>query len=117
MRHFSPILLEPFNRRKRAVSGKWRLDETYVKVLDCINELRGSGLAIVLSTHDPGHAFACADNVALMKRGRIVGEGAPQAAVTPSALHNLYGVEVAVEFMAGAGRNICAPALGRFRQE
>lgn len=87
------------------------------KVLDCINELRGSGLAIVLSTHDPGHAFACADNVALMKRGQIVGEGAPQAAVTPAALHNLYGVEVAVEFMAGAGRNICAPALGRFRQE
>ncbi len=87
------------------------------KVLDCINELRGSGLAIVLSTHDPGHAFACADNVALMKRGQIVGEGAPQAAVTPVALHNLYGVEVAVEFMAGAGRSICAPALGRFRQE
>jgi ABC-type cobalamin/Fe3+-siderophores transport system ATPase subunit len=52
-----------------------------------------------------------------MKRGQIVGEGAPQAAVTPAALHNLYGVEVAVEFMAGAGRNICAPALGRFRQE
>lgn len=87
------------------------------KVLDCINELRGSGLAIVLSTHDPGHAFACADSVALMKRGRIICEGTPQAAVTPETLRNLYDVEIAVEFMRGAGRNICAPALGRFRKE
>lgn len=87
------------------------------KVLDCINELRGSGLAIVLSTHDPGQAFACADSVALMKKGRIVGTGTPQAAATPDTLRDLYGVEVAVEFMEKAGRNICAPALGRFRKE
>jgi transposase-like protein len=32
VRHFSPILLTRFNRRKRAVSGKWHMDETYVKV-------------------------------------------------------------------------------------
>lgn len=87
------------------------------RVLDCINELRGSGLAIVLSTHDPGHAFACADRVALMKKGRIVGLGTPPDAVTPETLRGLYGVEVAVEFMQGAGRSICAPALGRFRQQ
>lgn len=30
--HFSPQLLERFNRRKRAVTGKWHLDETYIKV-------------------------------------------------------------------------------------
>ena len=30
--HFSPLLLERFNRRKRAVSGKWHMDETYIKV-------------------------------------------------------------------------------------
>lgn len=29
---FSPRLLERFNRRKRAVTGKWRMDETYIKV-------------------------------------------------------------------------------------
>lgn len=32
VRHYSPILLARFNGRKRAVSGKWHLDETYVKV-------------------------------------------------------------------------------------
>ncbi|MEQ1956677.1 IS6 family transposase [Mesorhizobium sp. CN2-181] len=30
--HFSPLLLERFNRRKRAVTGKWHIDETYIKV-------------------------------------------------------------------------------------
>ena len=29
---FSPLLLEQFNKRKRAVTGKWHVDETYIKV-------------------------------------------------------------------------------------
>jgi transposase-like protein len=29
---FSPLLLERFNRRKRAVTRKWHVDETYIKV-------------------------------------------------------------------------------------
>lgn len=29
---FAPLLLERFNRRKRAVTGKWHADETYIKV-------------------------------------------------------------------------------------
>jgi transposase-like protein len=30
--HYAPLLLEKFNRRKRPVSGKWHVDETYIKV-------------------------------------------------------------------------------------
>ena len=30
--HFSPVLLKRFNLRKRAVVGKWHMDETYIKV-------------------------------------------------------------------------------------
>ena len=30
--HFELLLLESFNRRKRAVTGKWHVDETYIKV-------------------------------------------------------------------------------------
>lgn len=30
--HFSPQLRERFNRRKHAVTGKWHIDETYIKV-------------------------------------------------------------------------------------
>jgi putative transposase len=30
--HFSPLILDRFNRRKRAVTGKWHADETYIKI-------------------------------------------------------------------------------------
>jgi putative transposase len=30
--HYSPELLERFSARKRAVTGKWHIDETYIKV-------------------------------------------------------------------------------------
>jgi transposase-like protein len=30
--HYAPLLLERFNRRKRAVTGRWHVDETYIKV-------------------------------------------------------------------------------------
>ena len=30
--HFAPLLADRFNRRKRAVTGKWHADETYIKV-------------------------------------------------------------------------------------
>ena len=30
--HYSPELLEQFNRRKRAGTGRWHMDETYIKV-------------------------------------------------------------------------------------
>ena len=30
--HFTPILLKAFNLRKREVTLKWHLDETYIKV-------------------------------------------------------------------------------------
>jgi putative transposase len=30
--HYAPLLMERFNRRKRPVSGRWHVDETYIKV-------------------------------------------------------------------------------------
>jgi transposase-like protein len=30
--HYAPLLLEQFNRRKRAVTRKWYIDDTYIKV-------------------------------------------------------------------------------------
>ena len=87
------------------------------RVLERVRALAAAGLAIVLSTHDPGHAFACADRVALMKQGRLVALGPPEAVVTPAALRDLYGVEVAVAWLAEARRHVCAPALNPPKEE
>ncbi|MFD2237592.1 ABC transporter ATP-binding protein [Aureimonas populi] len=87
------------------------------RVLERIADLSRSGLAIVLSTHDPGHAFACAHRVALMKGGRVLATGSPQEVVTAEALRGLYGVEVAIAYMQGAGRHVCVPTLTRNEKE
>lgn len=83
------------------------------RVLERIGSLAASGLTIVLSTHDPGHAFACADKVALMKAGKIVAMGPPETVLTPQALGDLYGVEVTVAWLEDAGRYTCVPSLKR----
>ncbi len=81
------------------------------RVLGQVRRLSGRGIAVVLSTHDPGHAFLCADRVALLHAGRLAGLGPPGETVTPETLRLLYGVEVAVVPLPGEGRAVCAPVL------
>jgi ABC-2 type transport system ATP-binding protein len=47
-----------------------------------LRDLRSSGLAILLTTHDMDEAEALADRVAIMVAGKIKAEGAPRALVT-----------------------------------
>lgn len=87
------------------------------RVIARVRALAARGIAVVLSTHDPGHAFACATRVALMRRGAIVAAGPPDRVLTPAALRDLYGVEVAVAHVAAVGRNVCVPSLESERTE
>ncbi|MBK0400427.1 ABC transporter ATP-binding protein [Limibaculum sp. M0105] len=72
----------------------------------------GEPLGVVLSTHDPDQAFALGAEVVLMKEGRILARGRPEAVLTGEALSTVYGVPVSVERTEG-GRLVCLPALGR----
>lgn len=83
------------------------------RVLEHIRTLTKAGLAVVFSTHDPGQAFACADDVIIMNSGQITAHGAPDAVVTAEALEQLYGVRVVVSDLQAADRKICVPLLGR----
>ncbi|MCP1549674.1 MULTISPECIES: ABC transporter ATP-binding protein [Methylorubrum] len=107
----------------RALAGEPRLlvmDEptasldfgNQARVLAQVRRLSQSGIAVVLSTHDPGHAFLCADRVALLHGGRLVALGPPSETVTPEHLRLLYGVEVAVVPLPGQGRTVCTPLIG-----
>lgn len=81
------------------------------RVLGHIARLRSSGLAIVLSTHDPDHALAVATRVALLEAGRIVADGPPEAVVTSASLSRIYGVPVNVERLA-SGHLVTAAEIG-----
>ena len=79
-------------------------------VLREIRRLVAQGLGIVISTHNPDHAFACATRVALLHDGGVIAEGAPAAVLTPDHMQRMYGVAVTIERLAD-GRTVCAPAL------
>lgn len=81
------------------------------RVLGCIRGLAERGLAVLISTHEPDHAFACADRAALMQAGSILAEGPPAEVLTAERLGALYGVAVAVAYVPEAGRRLCAPRL------
>jgi iron complex transport system ATP-binding protein len=79
-------------------------------VLREIRRLVDQGFGIVLSTHDPDHAFACATRVMLLHDGRVLAEGAPSDVLTPDHMQRMYGVAVTIERLAD-GRTVCAPSL------
>ena len=79
-------------------------------VLREIRALAAQGYGIVLSTHDPDHAFACAIAVALLHGGRLVATGAPSDVLSPARLEAVYGLPVTVERLPG-GHTVCVPDL------
>lgn len=83
-----------------------------VRVLQHIQSLAQSGIGVLLSTHDPDHAFICADRVAMLHDGRLARLGDPAATITPESLREIYRVEVAVVSVAvgnGSERRVCIP--------
>jgi len=79
-----------------------------VVVLQKIRRLAERGIGILLSTHDPDHAFAVATRVALMQDGTIVATGRPADVLTPDRLRDVYGVDVTIEQLQD-GRTVCSP--------
>ncbi len=86
-----------------------------VLVLNAIQRLARSGITIIMSSHDPDHAFHVASRVAMIKNGRLTALGEPKHVINPESLHELYGVEVdVVDFGAVTGHaaTLCVPIIG-----
>lgn len=81
------------------------------RVLGVVRRLAAAGLAVVLSSHDPSHAFACADQVALLAGGRLRALGTPHEVVTPAQLRATYGIDVAVVPVPGSVLRACVPGV------
>jgi iron complex transport system ATP-binding protein len=84
-----------------------------VVVLSEVRRLAGRDLAVLLSTHDPDHAFSIGDRVALLDAGRLAALGRPDEVLTPERLRAVYGVTVAVERLS-QGQIVCAPDYGTY---
>lgn len=82
-----------------------------IRVLQEVRRLSAGGRAVLFSTHDPDHAFQCADRVALLHQGRLLALDRPERALDGQTLSTLYGVAIEVVTVGGDGRRACLPAL------
>ena len=67
-----------------------------IRVLKIVSDLQQAGYAIIMSAHNPDHAFMVATHAAILQRGRLVAYGEPRAIITTSRLSDLYGAAIHV---------------------
>ncbi|MDL2218670.1 ABC transporter ATP-binding protein [Christensenellaceae bacterium OttesenSCG-928-M15] len=67
-----------------------------IRILKVARSLTEEGYAILMTSHQPDHAFWACNRVALMKDGRIYKEGSPEAVITSENLTSLYETPVCV---------------------
>jgi len=81
-----------------------------VRVLDAVRSLAETrGLSVLLSTHHPEQAFACADRVAVLAGGELLRIGVPADVITPETLRACYSVDVAILPVADERYRVCVP--------
>jgi iron complex transport system ATP-binding protein len=81
-----------------------------IRVLRQIKALSGQGYSIIISTHNPEHAFLFAGRVLALYDSRIAAAGSPADVLTPELIRTLYGVEVRLR-QDDAGGISCVPLL------
>lgn len=85
-----------------------------IHVLQSIKKLTASGLGVLMTTHNPDHAFLCCDRVILLTKDKQVLEGTVDEIVTEENLRKAYGVEVRITTtVTETGKKIrsCVPLL------
>lgn len=83
-------------------------------LLQRIGALASQGLSVVVTSHDPNHAFMLDADVACVGRDGTVRGGRAGEVLKPALLEELYGIEVGVGTITGprGGRvTACAPVL------
>lgn len=67
-----------------------------IRVLTEIKKLAQRGLAIVMTSHFPDHAFLCSSAVGLFRRGAAFMVGSVEEMITEENLESAYGVNVRI---------------------
>ena len=78
-------------------------------VLSRMRGLADCGTSVLMVTHDPAHAFYCADRAIVLHEGVILKDGAPADVITAETMLEIYNTEVRVDRVdLGGGRTGCA---------
>lgn len=79
-----------------------------IKLLEIIEQLSNLGLAVIMSSHYPDHAFLAANKVAIMKDKSFIDFGSPEDVLTEENLNKAYGIDVNLIELEN-NRKICVP--------
>ena len=79
-----------------------------IKLLEIIEQLSKLGLAVIMSSHYPDHAFLAASKVAIMKDKGFIYFGTPDDVLSEENLKKAYGIDVKLMELDD-GRKICVP--------
>ena len=79
-----------------------------IKLLEIIDNLSKSGLAIIMSSHFPDHAFLSSTKVAIMKDKKFIDFGVPDDVVTEENLKKAYSIDVRLMELDDK-RKVCVP--------
>lgn len=78
-------------------------------VLDRLRLIAAGGAGVVVVLHDLNQAARVADDVLLLRAGRVIGQGAPDQMLTPDWIAQAYGVTVEIVHGAG-GQRVIVPS-------
>lgn len=78
-----------------------------IRTLNIIKKLSSRGLAVIMSSHFPDHAFISATKVALMNEKKFIAIGKPEDVITQDNMKKIYGVNVKI--LDIGGRMACVP--------
>ena len=81
-----------------------------VKILTLIHDLAAAGMTVMMTSHNPDHAFMISDKVVIMNQGKLKGFGPPDSVITEDSLKDLYGIEVKIIDSVQGGK-LCMPFM------
>lgn len=78
-----------------------------IKLLEILEDLSKQGLAIIMSSHFPDHAFLASNKVAIMKNKTFLDMGKPDDIITEENLEKTYNISVKI--IKVENRKVCVP--------
>ena len=81
------------------------------RVMQRVAGLAKNGYTIILSTHNPDHAFIYANRVVMMYGGEVIADGLPDEVLDADLIKKVYGVDVMVNNFENTCRThkLCVP--------
>ncbi|NLW71031.1 MAG: ABC transporter ATP-binding protein [Eubacteriaceae bacterium] len=83
-----------------------------MQTLSIIKAMKERNVGMIMTSHNPDHAFLACDKVAIMNRGQFTSVGTPDEVVTKKNLKEIYGIDVdIIEYEGSLKRKVCIPLL------